>query len=55
MFEMKGQTNMTKQQEIQELEQRLGREIALEYLKNEKRALSPEEAEILEVEDLEVK
>ncbi len=37
---------MTKAQQILELEQRLGREIALEYFKNEKRVVSEEEAEI---------
>ena len=42
---------MTKAQELRELEQRLGREIALEYLKNEVRVVSEEEAEI---EDLEL-
>ena len=42
---------MTKAQELRELEQRLGREIALEYFKNEKRVVSQEQAEI---EDLEL-
>lgn len=42
---------MTKQDTIRELEQRLGREIAIEYFKNEKRVVSEEQAEI---EDLEL-
>ncbi len=42
---------MTKQDQIRELEQRLGREIALEYFKNEKRVVSELDAEI---EDLEL-
>lgn len=42
---------MTKAQEIAELEQRLGREIALEYFKNEKRVVSEEEAEIEDLRD----
>ena len=42
---------MTKQQEIRELEQRLGREIALEYFKNEKRVVSEEEAEREDYQD----
>ncbi len=42
---------MTKQDELRELEQRLGREIAIEFFKNEKRVVSAEQAEI---EDLEV-
>ena len=37
---------MTKQDQIRELEQRLGREIALEYFKNEKRVVSEEQAEL---------
>lgn len=42
----KQEVKMTKQQEIQELEQRLGREIAIEYFKNEKRVVSEEQAEL---------
>lgn len=42
---------MTKAQEIRELEQRLGREIALEYFKNEKRVVSEEEAELEDYAD----
>ena len=42
---------MNKQLELRELEQRLGREIAIEYLKNLKRVVSEEDAEI---EDLEL-
>lgn len=42
---------MTKQEELRELEQRLGREIAIEYLKNKKRVVSELDAEI---EDLEI-
>lgn len=37
---------MTKQDTIRELEQRLGREIAIEYFKNENRVVSEEEAEL---------
>ena len=40
---------MTKQREIEELGQRLGREIAIEYLKNLKRVVSEEEAEVEDV------
>jgi hypothetical protein len=46
--------NMTKQQEIRELEQRLGREIALEYFKNEKRVVSEEQAELEDYKDLQL-
>jgi len=42
---------MTKQDEIRELEQRLGREIALEYFKNETRVVSEEEAELEDYAD----
>ena len=42
---------MTKAQEIAELEQRLGREIALEYFKNEKRVVSEEQAELEDYAD----
>lgn len=42
---------MTKQDTIRELEQRLGREIALEYFKNEKRVVSEEEAELEDYAD----
>ena len=45
---------MTKQQELRELEQKLGREIALEYFKNEVRVVSQEQAEIEDYKDLEV-
>lgn len=45
---------MTKQDEIRELEQRLGREIAIEYFKNEKRVVSEEQAELEDYKDLEV-
>ena len=40
---------MTKQREIEKLGQRLGREIAIEYLKNLKRVVSEEEAEVEDV------
>ena len=40
---------MTKQREIEELGQRLGREIAIEYLKSLKRVVSEEEAEVEDV------
>lgn len=42
---------MTKAQEIRELEQRLGREVALEYFKNLKRVVSEEEAELEDYAD----
>lgn len=42
---------MTKAQEIRELEQRLGREIAIEYFKNEKRVVSEEQAELEDYAD----
>lgn len=45
---------MTKAQQILELEQRLGREIALEYFKNEKRVVSEEQAELEDYKDLQV-
>ena len=40
---------MNKQQQIEELEQRLGREIALEYFKNESRKEITEEQYELEL------
>ena len=43
---------MTKQDQIRELEQRLGREIALEYFKNEKRVVSELDAEIEDYQNL---
>lgn len=45
---------MTKTEEIRELEQRLGREIALEYFKNEKRVVSEEQAELEDYKDLQL-
>jgi len=43
---------MTKQDTIRELEQRLGREIALEYFKNEKRVVSELDAEIEDYQNM---
>lgn len=42
---------MTKQDELRELEQRLGREIAIEFFKNQKRVVSEEQAEIEDIRD----
>ena len=42
---------MTKQDEIRKLAQRIGREVAIEYLKNLKRVVSEEEAEVEDYAD----
>lgn len=44
---------MTKAQEIEELSQRVGREVAIEYYRNLKRVVSEEQAEIEDVQEME--